>query len=220
MKTKKETPIAFALLASLLFAGCAPYIISKKYRQEAAKNVTVSAVQQNLKDCMGKIVIWGGRILDLTYDSTGSKLAILESPLDGDGYPRPARFSRGRFIATTSQFLDTAIFIKGHKVTLAGEVVGLKTDKFGNGTYAYPEVKIEELRYWVPSPYYFSYHRDHPLWWDGWPYYDFYDDFFYDGFYHGHIWRDGRWEHDEGHHGEGHHGEGHEGESHHEGGRR
>ena len=114
-------------------------------------------------------------------------------------------------MAMTSQFLDSAVFLKGQKVTIAGEVMGLKTEPFGNGTYAYPEVKIEELRFWTPSPDYLSYRPHYPYWWNVWPYYDFYGDFFWDDFHHGLIWRGGRWEHRENHHGEGEHeGEHHE----------
>ena len=202
MKTKRDIPIACALFASMVFAGCASYAISKKYRQEAANNVIIPMVQKDPQQFTGKIVIWGGRILDVINDSTGSQLVVLESKLDDEEYPLPSRFSRGRFIAATPQFLDPAIFIKGRRVTLAGEVVGMKTEKLGNGTYAYPEVKIEELRYWVPSPYYMYYPDYSHRWWDRWPYYDFYDDFFFTEPYHWHELKDGRWEREEAPHSE------------------
>jgi outer membrane lipoprotein len=207
MKTRKTISLVGALLVVFVFIGCTSYVISKQYREEAVKDATVPMVQKDPQRFMGKIVIWGGRIIDLINDSTGSQLIILESKLDNDEYPLPSRFSQGRFIAKTSKFLDPAIFIKGHRVTLAGEVVGTRTEKLGNGSYTYPEIKIEELRYWVPTPYYMYYPHFSRRWWDPWPYYDFNDDFFFGDFKLRHESRDGRWEERE----EGHH---HEGEKH------
>jgi len=194
MDNKALIGVALAAAVSCSIMGCASYAISKKYRQEAALDVTIPMVQKDPQQFMGKIVIWGGRILDVLNDSTGSQLVVLESKLDDEEYPMQPRFSRGRFIAQTSKFLDPAVFIKGHRVTLAGEVVGLKTDKLGNGVYAYPEVKIEELRYWVPAPYYMYYPMLSHRWWGRGPYYDFYDDFFFGDFNMRHEWRDGRWQ--------------------------
>jgi outer membrane lipoprotein len=197
MKTAKALSMVCMLSVSMFFAGCTSYAISKKYRQEAIQNVSIPMVQKAPQQYTGKIVIWGGRILDLTYDSAGSQLTVLESPLHDDEYPMASRYSRGRFIAATSQFLDSAVFQRGHKVTLAGEITGVKTDKFGNGTYTYPEVKIDELRFWASSPDYLAYYQNYPNWGYGLPYYDFYNDFFWDDFHHGYIWRGGRWQHRE-----------------------
>ncbi len=193
MKTSKTIGCTGALLAVSVFFGCTSYVISKHYQEEAVKDATVPMVQKDPQQFTGKIVIWGGRILDIVNDSTGTQLVILESKLGDDEYPLPPRFSRGRFIAVTSKFLDPAIFIKGHRVTLAGEVVGVRTEKLGNGSYVYPEVKIEELRYWVPTPNYIYYPYLSHRWWDHWPYYDLNDDFFFGDFNARHEWRDGHW---------------------------
>jgi starvation-inducible outer membrane lipoprotein len=143
---------------------------------------------------VGKTVIWGGRIISLINDSTGTTLIILESPLDDEGYPKPARFSRGRFIATTPDFIDPAIVRKGNKVTLAGEITELKTDTLGKGTYPYPLIKIDELRIWIPAPYYYGYSRSYPSWGYGWPNYYYYGDDFFDGGYpSGYFWWGGPW---------------------------
>jgi outer membrane lipoprotein len=197
MKAKICSAVVCALLASFVIAGsgCASYVISKKYRQDAAKDISVPTVQKDPKDCMGKIVIWGGRILSLTNDSTGTTLVILESPLDDEEYPKATRFSRGRFIATTSEFLDPAIIRTNTKVTLAGEIAAVKTDTLGKGTYPYPLIKIEELRIWVPAPYYYGYRRSYPSWWYGWPNYYYYGDDFFDGGYPpGYFWGGRQWD--------------------------
>jgi hypothetical protein len=44
-------------------------------------------VQKDPQQFTGKIVIWGGRIIDVINDSTGSQLMILESKLNKEEYP-------------------------------------------------------------------------------------------------------------------------------------
>ena len=187
---------AVALVAA---AGCSMYPITRQYRQNADWEATVPLVQKDPQTYKGATVIWGGFIIDTHNDSTGSTLTILETPLDYDEYPEPRSKSRGRFIAETDKFLDPLIFKTGKRVTLAATVEGTRTEKLGDGTYAYPVVKVLQLRYWeyeVYSPYPYGYPYYHPWWYHGygWPYYDYYwggDIYFFDhGRYDGNL-RDG-----------------------------
>lgn len=170
MKNKNvRLPLLFFTVAT--FAGCAWYPIDRTYMREAAQNVTVPMVQNELKKYDSAIVIWGGIVLSDINDSSGSNLVIMETSLDDAGYPMEANLPRGRFIARTRLFLDPEIYRKGRRVTLAGQVTGLSTRKMGDGTYAYPILDIKELRYWR---YYQEYYDE--------PYYPYYGPWWYSDF--------------------------------------
>ncbi len=179
--TRRLQSLAMALTLGMI-SGCAWYPIANKYVHEAAPGLTVPMVQADAKKYTGAIVIWGGIVLNVTNDSLGSTLFVMETPLDDEGYPSSANLPRGRFIAHTPLFLDPEIYRKGRRVTLAGEITGVSTRKLGEGTYAYPILKVKELRYWQ---YYSNYYSPYG------PYYDpyngpwWYDDFgvrYYFGF--------------------------------------
>jgi outer membrane lipoprotein len=180
-------PLAATALA--VFAGCTAYPISKQYREEAQMNVTVPMVRENPSAYKGAVVIWGGFVLNDVNDSSGSTLTILETPLDYQYYPKSRSLSRGRFIAVTKQFLDPVIFTKGKRVTMAATVEGVETRKLGKGTYEYPIVNIQQLRYWQHESYYpytYPYYYSSPRWYYGddfdWPYDDYFWDWDYDNF--------------------------------------
>jgi outer membrane lipoprotein len=172
--------LRFLLLGLFLSGvlGCA-YPISKELRQEAAKQVTFPMVLQNPTAYVGDIVLWGGEIIETVNVQAGSEIIVLEMPLDYQEMPESERYSRGRFIAKSSAFLDPAIYKSEEKITLAGEIIGEETKPLGQMKYTYPVVMIKQLHVWkkqrlYPLPYY----RWSPYWYGfyGWPYApDWYD---------------------------------------------
>jgi outer membrane lipoprotein len=165
----------FCLAGALLLAGCASYPISKEYRQKAI-DVSIPAVQARPADHIGSTVIWGGIVLANNHVEDGSRLEILQMPLDYQQYPTNLSESEGRFIATTPKFLDPQIVGRGRRVTLAGTIAGLDTMPIDQADYLYPVVAVQELRYWVYSP---SYAGAHGPW--------------YDPFWNGHMYYDYQW---------------------------
>ena len=133
-------------------SSCAPPI-SKHYRQEAA-NVTFSMVFQDPKAYKGSIVIWGGVIIRTVNLKNGSELFVLETPLGSREKPKDSDYAQGRFIAISSSYLDSLVYHKGRKVTLAGEVVGEReiASRTGKQSYTYPVVMIKELHLWERAP--------------------------------------------------------------------
>jgi outer membrane lipoprotein len=87
--------------------------------------------------------------------------------------------SRGRFIVKSPQFLDPALYKKGKRLTVAGQVIGKETRALGETEYTYPVVMAKEVHIWK-STQYTPYYYVAPYWW-GWygPYYGSY----YGGFY-------------------------------------
>jgi outer membrane lipoprotein len=96
----------------------------------------------------GDVVIWGGVIIETQNRPEGTTVMVLETPLDSEGAPADAEYSRGRFLARTPSFLDGEIYQKGRKVTVAGEVVGREIQSLGDIRYGYPVLSVREIHLW------------------------------------------------------------------------
>ena len=155
------------VILSLSMAGCA-YPISEQLRKEVTEDVTFPIVLKNPSAYVGDIVLWGGFIIRIENLKEGVEIFVLETPLDHWEDPEPAQYSRGRFIAKTNKFLDPAVYTKGRKITLAGEIVGGTTLPLGKTEYSYPVVTVKQLHLWKKVPYYPYYPYYYP--WYG-PYY-------------------------------------------------
>jgi outer membrane lipoprotein len=186
----------FASALSLaLLSGCATGPISKEFRQQA-KQVTIDQVRANPGGTRGTIVIWGGRIIDVVNETNGSSIYVVCLPLPSNERPLPYGPSPGRFIATSSGFLDPEMFPHGSLVTVAGQLDGVSTKPLGNVPYPYPVLQIQETHVWPGEPEeYYPYDGYYgpgwgwdywgpAWWWWGGLYYPYYYGGFY-GRYHG-----------------------------------
>lgn len=159
-------------------SGCATYPISKNLRKQAGK-ASLAEVQATPAAYKGKIVIWGGRIIQTFNDTNGAAIYIAKLPLNRHEKPDANVDTRGRFVAHSPGFIDPAVFRRGRLVTVAGKVTGLKFRRIQKIKYPYPVLSVKELHLWpLPKKYYNDYYYGtypvYPaLWgWD-WDYPDF-----------------------------------------------
>ena len=166
MKLRETGTVIIFGMALLLMASSCTYPISKQLRQEAEKNkLLFTQVLVDPAACKGRIVIWGGKVIEITNSKDGTEMIVLETPLDFLGVPESAQASRGRFIARIPKFLDPAIYLADREITLAGEVIGAQEKELGETTYKYPVVLIKELYLWEkPYPQYPAENWHDPLW--------------------------------------------------------
>ena len=139
---------------TVAMAGCCSYPVSDRIKKaaKATENVSFDAIRSNAATYKGATFVWGGRILKLDNQTTGSALYVLQFPLDKCGYPQLDRYSQGRFVAVASQFLDPEMLKKGRLVTVAGTISGeTKSEKIGQSQYNYPVLHLEEVHLWLPG---------------------------------------------------------------------
>lgn len=159
-----------------LFAGCAP--ISKELR-EKAEPLTFSEVFKNPETYKGKFVIWGGEIIEtMNQKDKTSLIEVLQKPLDWVEEPKSTEASGGRFLILVEGFVDPQIYRKGREITVAGEIIGEKTQLLGQMEYHYPLLLSKQLYLWreyhyypYPPPYY-PYYPYYRRWYYGPGYYD------------------------------------------------
>ena len=134
----------------VLVAGCASsFIIPEPLEQQIDKGVTFNQVLDSPDSYRGKLVVWGGEVLNAKAVKGGTQLEVLQLPLDEDQGPVTERVeSKGRFMAWQKEFLDPATIADGTRVTVVGEVTGASVEKMDEADYRYPTVDVKHLHRW------------------------------------------------------------------------
>jgi outer membrane lipoprotein len=125
----------FWSLAALLSAG-PNHALLPAVRQQIDTTLTqLRTTHEAYKD---SIVMLGGDIVSTRNLTEGTLLEVLQKPLDATDRPLDTDRTEGRFMALCEGHLDPAVYSKGRQVTLAGRVLGTRTDTVGEITYVSP----------------------------------------------------------------------------------
>ena len=161
-------------IAMLMLGGCA-HVFSKDILREVNGQITFAELLRAPEAYRGEMILLGGVIVKTENKREGTLLEVYQTALDRGDRPIKVDVSEGRFLALYHGLLDSAIYSRGRKVTLAGIVQGGQTQKLGEIDYRYPYLLIKEIHLWPeePPPGYETYpwgFRD-PRWlypWDPW----------------------------------------------------
>src|SRR5512134_3195828 len=113
--------------ASLLLVACAGVpIVPPDLEDKIDKEASFSQVKASPLSYTGRLIVVGGVVLTARpLKQDGTRIEILELPLDHDYEPRGRLTdSRGRFLAFHKEFLDPATIPMGTRMTVVGEVTG------------------------------------------------------------------------------------------------
>ena len=138
-----------AALVACVAAGCAPPF-PRELLDKTEKNIPFAAVQNEPEKFAGKLLMVGGMIVDTKNLEAGSSIEVLQQPLDGEGRPVQTDETGGRFLVVTQAYVDAAVFHRGRRVTIIGEVAGSKVQPLGEIEYRYPVLTAKELHLWSP----------------------------------------------------------------------
>jgi outer membrane lipoprotein len=166
----KSRFIWFLLLSFIiLLSGCA-HVISKDLRTKSDLSLTLSQVRQNPNAFKGKLVVWGGEIIETVNQQDGTtQIEVFQRPLGWRGEPKETVASEGRFLILADKYLDPYILRRGKKITVAGEMIGEKIKPLGEMDYRYLIVSSKQIYLW-PEYYYRPYpYTYYDPWW-GYPY--------------------------------------------------
>ncbi len=131
----------------ILFSGCATVMDTKEFG-DVERNITLREVVNNPEGYVGKLVLWGGKILKVTNKREGTLIEILQLPLDRSGRPKDVDKSAGRFLVLQRGYLDSAIYRKGRLITVIGGIRGVKTKPLDEIQYEYPYLIARKLHLW------------------------------------------------------------------------
>jgi len=92
----------------------------------------------------------GGTIVETKNQKEGTRIEVLQKPLDSQGRPLMTDETGGRFIVHVAQFLDAAIYHRGRSVTVIAEVAGVEVHPLGEIEYGYPALSARDVHLWSP----------------------------------------------------------------------
>lgn len=141
----RQIGLLLVLLTAL--SGCAQ-VISEQGRRLVDPAVTFGKLKQHPDEFIGKYVVLGGIVAAARNAKEGGELEVVQVPLDSDDIPLNTLSTGGRFLATSSQFLDAMIYKPGRLVTILGEVKGKQVRPLDEVDYTYPVVAIREIHVW------------------------------------------------------------------------
>ncbi len=160
-------------LAVVPVISCAP--LSREIMDRVDPTLTFQDVQRNPDAYKGKMVLWGGVIVETNNRPQETLIKVRETELDYQKRPIYLDRSLGRFVIRQPGFLDPAIYSAGREITVAGEVAGKEVQPLGNSQYTYPVVAAKELHLWERRPVYQPiyppwYYDPYYYWWPHYPY--------------------------------------------------
>ena len=143
-----RTGLSILILALLVpLAGCA-----STQEAEDKQELTFLQVKAAPHSFQGQSTVFGGRVLSARRQKDGTKIEILQLPLDQSRRPGyDLTQSQGRFIAIYREFLDPATIPPGTRVTVTGQVSGSITQPLDETDYTYPVLTINRVQVWTAS---------------------------------------------------------------------
>jgi outer membrane lipoprotein len=148
---KLKDLLVCVVIGLVLMGGCAssPMEIPETLQSQIDPTLTFSQVIQHPGSYQGKTLVLGGEVLSAKRLEEGTRLEVLQLPLDDSQRPIVTRTdSEGRFIAMETAFLDPAMFPPNTQVTIVGEVTGTVVAKLDEMDYQFPTVVIKHLYVW------------------------------------------------------------------------
>ncbi len=141
--------VAAAAMAALLSGCAAGSVVPASLQMQLDRSLTFAQLKESPDPYRGRLVLVGGEILDAKLLKQGTRLTILQLPLQDSQEPGLDRTaSEGRFLAIQKEFLDPATLPEGTRVTIVGEVTGVTTLPLDETDYAYPTLEIKHLKVW------------------------------------------------------------------------
>jgi outer membrane lipoprotein len=133
--------------AALALASCAT-AISREGLKRVDDDLDFSRLLRDPQASMGKTVLFGGTILEIENYPHITVLAVIQYPLGSGNRPDTRKSSGGRFLVSTPEFLDPAIYRLGRQVTVLGSVSGQEARPLQETMYTYPIIELSEIYLW------------------------------------------------------------------------
>ena len=174
---KCRTHMMLAVIPFLFLVGCnRPDIVPEHLEGKVDRDLRYAQVKDNPDMFRGQLMLAGGKVLSATRLKEGTRIEVLQIPLNSDLVPDRPETSRGRFVAMDfgQNVVDPAVLDDNKHITIVGEVVGSTTVKIDEIEKQVPELKVKHITVWdrdnlkAYAPYHGYYAPD------GWGYRGYY----------------------------------------------
>lgn len=139
-----------AIVLSVLFGGLTGCVsgVSDYSRAMVTYQGAFPELQGAPDQYRGQVAMLGGRIVETTPSAAGTEIVVLQLPLAAMDKPALDQASEGRFLISTSDFLDPAVYRKLTLITVVGEVTGHVERPVGDYPYTLPVLRPIEIKQW------------------------------------------------------------------------
>lgn len=168
----------FIIIFLITAGGCAHRVKAiPDALKEGVLRVDFQELGRNPKAAIGKTVLLGGTIIETVNHKAGTRLEILQKPLDRYDRPLAGDESHGRFfIEQPEAFLDPAVYEKGRELTVVGKITEERVQHIGELEYRYPYIVVSHLHLWKKRAEYsairaYPLYYPRPYWYGPYPYY-------------------------------------------------
>ncbi|MDY6890921.1 MAG: Slp family lipoprotein [Pseudomonadota bacterium] len=96
----------------------------------------------------GQAARWGGEIAQVSNLQQGSRLEVVQFPLNASGRPLKSDKSGGRFRILTPGFIDPVVYAPGRLVTALGTFAGVQQGRVGEQDYPFPLLEADQIHLW------------------------------------------------------------------------
>lgn len=145
--TRAPASRAAAVLALAMLVGCAT--TGDCPEAVGTRDLMPTAVAAAGADAYsGRLVQWGGVLIEARNRRERTELEVLGYPLDGCGRPRVQADSVGRFLIVRPGYLETADLRPGRLVTASGRLLGIETVRVDDAPYRLPLLESFKPHLW------------------------------------------------------------------------
>ena len=144
--------IALAVIFSFFLLACTS-ALSNQVMQQADQVIAFPDLQRQPERYRGAVVILGGQILETVVKQDETRVQVLQLPLGAQQRPDNAAASQGRFIVIYKRFVDSLVYEKGRKITVAGMVEGGQAITLNDRLYILPVLLERETHLWKTEDY-------------------------------------------------------------------
>jgi outer membrane lipoprotein len=137
----------FALLGTLLLAGCATFP-ERLQIEDSTQLVIYEDAASKAEQVKGKMLRWGGAIAKVENKPETTIFEMVYYPLSSYGRPISKEESKGRFRVHVNGFMDPMVYKVGRLMTFTAELNGLEKGLVGEHEYVFPSAKASSYYLW------------------------------------------------------------------------
>jgi outer membrane lipoprotein len=139
-------------MGAVLLSACASQIPEQIRSAPSPDSPSVSEARSGAQRLGGRQVRWGGTIATVDNRESQTWISVASCHLRSKGRPGKSDPGQGQFMARLEGRLDPAIYSKGRRLTVIGNLDKRKSGVIDEYAYELPMVNVEAHHLWASLP--------------------------------------------------------------------
>lgn len=143
--------IIVAMCVVMLAAACTP--LPQAVKMAPQPDIQLSQVQKDSAHYVGNTVRWGGQVVSVYPDGSGSTILVAQFKLNSYGRPKIDKTSHDYFLVHSKKTIDPDVYDPDTLITVIGKTSGDKTIQVNKHDLTAPQVEADQVYRW-PNKFY------------------------------------------------------------------